>query len=58
MLSLYVNTDVRDPEQQGGEWKIALKTGFSRLKEYLAASDPEEEKCLDALIKKMPENTL
>ncbi|KAA6450212.1 VLRF1 family aeRF1-type release factor [Bacillus atrophaeus] len=53
MLSLYVNTDVRDPEQQGGEWKIVLKTGFSRLKEYLAASDPEEEKCLDALIKKI-----
>ncbi|MEH7103701.1 hypothetical protein V7102_07670, partial [Bacillus velezensis] len=30
MLSLYVNTDMRNPDQQGGEWKIALKTGFRR----------------------------
>ncbi len=44
ILSLYLNTDTRDPEQQRGEWKIALKSGFSRLKEYLAASNPEEEK--------------
>lgn len=53
ILSLYLNTDMRDPEQQGGEWKIALKSGFSRLKEYLAASDPEEEKCLDGIRAKM-----
>ncbi|MEC1943460.1 hypothetical protein P9E64_20905, partial [Bacillus velezensis] len=46
MLSLYVNTDMRNPDQQGGEWKIALKTGFRRLKEYLSVSDPEEEKSL------------
>ncbi|MCY8397596.1 hypothetical protein MOC68_18205, partial [Bacillus spizizenii] len=49
ILSLYLNTDMRDPEQQGGEWKIALKSGFGRLKEYLAASDPGEEKCLDGI---------
>lgn len=53
ILSLYLNTDMRDPEQQGGEWKIALKSGFSRLKEYLAVSDPEEEKCLDGIRAKM-----
>ncbi|MCY7985907.1 VLRF1 family aeRF1-type release factor [Bacillus inaquosorum] len=49
ILSLYLNTDMRDPDQQGGEWKIALKSGFGRLKEYLAASDLEEEKCLDGI---------
>ncbi|MBL4968816.1 MULTISPECIES: VLRF1 family aeRF1-type release factor [Bacillus] len=53
ILSLYLNTDMRDPEQQGGEWKIALKSGFGRLKEYLAASDPEEEKCLNAITDKI-----
>lgn len=53
ILSLYLNTDMRDPEQQGGEWKITLKSGFGRLKEYLAASDPEEEKCLNAISDKI-----
>ncbi|MCP6682629.1 VLRF1 family aeRF1-type release factor [Bacillus nakamurai] len=50
ILSLYVNTDMRNPDQQGGEWKIALKSGFRRLKEYLSASDPEEEKCLSRMM--------
>ncbi|MGY4714849.1 VLRF1 family aeRF1-type release factor [Bacillus amyloliquefaciens] len=53
MLSLYVNTDMRNPDQQGGEWKIALKTGFRRLKEYLSVSDPEEEKSLVRIMERV-----
>lgn len=37
MLTVYLNTDRSDPDQQGGEWKIALKNGFNRLEEYLKA---------------------
>lgn len=44
MFFLYVNMDMRNLDQQGGEWKIVLKIGFWRLKEYLFVSDLEEEK--------------
>ncbi|RSK27679.1 hypothetical protein EJF36_12790 [Bacillus sp. HMF5848] len=42
VLSLYVNTDRSHPDNQAGEWKIALKNGFNRLEEYLQASNTEE----------------
>lgn len=42
MLSMYLNTDSRDPDQQGGEWKIALKNGLARIEEYLEASSEAE----------------
>lgn len=32
MLSLYVNTDMRNPDQQGGEWKNRLENRFSEIK--------------------------
>lgn len=42
ILSMYLNTDSRDPDQQGGEWKIALKNGLTRVDEYLKASSEAE----------------
>jgi hypothetical protein len=44
LLTIYLNTDRRDPDQQGGEWKIALKNGFNRLQEYLESAPEECEK--------------
>ncbi|MBD1378959.1 VLRF1 family aeRF1-type release factor [Metabacillus arenae] len=44
MLTLYLNTDRRNQDQQGGEWKIALKNGLNRLGEYLEISDLDEKK--------------
>ncbi len=53
MLSLYLNTDRRDQEQQDGKWKIALKTGFNRLEEYLMVSSEEELKRLHSIRQKV-----
>lgn len=65
VLSLYLNTDRRDQDQQNGEWKIALKNGFNKLEEYLNASSQEElnrlrsirekaEKYIDSLGRELP----
>ena len=43
VLSVYLNTNPADPDQQKGAWKIHLKTGFKRLEEYLEASNDKEE---------------
>ena len=48
LLTIYLNTDRSDPDQQGGEWKIALKNGFNRLEEYLESA-PEEQKRLQII---------
>lgn len=53
VLSLYLNTDRRDQDQQGGEWKIALKTGFKRLEEYLKVSSEDELERLSSIRKKV-----
>ncbi|RAS88342.1 VLRF1 family aeRF1-type release factor [Priestia endophytica] len=53
ILTLYINTDRRDQDQQGGEYKIALKTGFKRLEEYMKRSDEEEQKRVCALREKV-----
>lgn len=42
VLSVYLNTNPADPEQQNGAWKIHLKNGFKRIEQYLAASDDDE----------------
>ncbi|MFE8702004.1 VLRF1 family aeRF1-type release factor [Cytobacillus sp. FJAT-54145] len=42
VLSLYLHTDRSHPDQQRGEWKIALKNGFNKLEEYLNVSSHEE----------------
>ncbi|MBN8192222.1 hypothetical protein JI667_08685 [Bacillus sp. NTK074B] len=44
LLTVYLNTDRSDPDQQGGEWKIALKNGFNRLEEYLESAPEEQER--------------
>ncbi|WP_456271254.1 VLRF1 family aeRF1-type release factor [Bacillus sp. AK031] len=44
LLTMYLNTDRRDPDQQGGKWKIALKNGFNSFEEYLEISSEDEKK--------------
>ncbi|MFC4321187.1 VLRF1 family aeRF1-type release factor [Litchfieldia salsa] len=53
VLTMYLNTDLSDQDQQGGEWEIALKNGFNRLEEYLDVSSKEELKKLKQLRKKI-----
>ncbi|MFC5602249.1 VLRF1 family aeRF1-type release factor [Sporosarcina koreensis] len=43
VLSVYLNTNPADPEQQNGAWRIHLKNGLKRLDEYLEASQDEKE---------------
>ncbi|SDM16548.1 VLRF1 family aeRF1-type release factor [Sediminibacillus halophilus] len=43
VLSMYLNTDPSDPEQQGGEWKIHLKNGLSHFESYLKESGDKQE---------------
>lgn len=43
VLSVYLNTNPADPEQQNGAWKIHLKNGLKRIHEYLEASQDEKE---------------
>ncbi|WP_416148900.1 VLRF1 family aeRF1-type release factor [Salipaludibacillus sp. HK11] len=44
VLTVYLNTDPANPDQQKGEWKIRLKNGLNRIQEYLDASSDEAEK--------------
>jgi len=43
VLSMYLNTDPADQDQQKSEWKIRLKNGLNRIQEYLHASGDKEE---------------
>ncbi|WP_174614200.1 VLRF1 family aeRF1-type release factor [Virgibacillus ihumii] len=43
VLSMYLNTDPSDPEQQAGEWKIHFKNGLRNFESYLEQSDDKEE---------------
>ncbi|ARJ38498.1 antiporter [Sporosarcina ureae] len=43
VLSVYLNTNPADPEQQQAAWRIHLKSGLKRLDEYLVASGDEKE---------------
>lgn len=43
VLSVYLNTNPADPEQQNGAWRIHLKNGLKRIDEYLEASNDEKE---------------
>lgn len=61
VLSVYLNTNPADPEQQNGAWRIHLKTGLKRLHEYLEASKDEKElktykKLKDKVIKEIENN--
>lgn len=44
ILSLYLNVDPRDPEQEGDKWKIKLKKILTQLEEDTKDSDSHEEK--------------
>ncbi|WP_407272527.1 VLRF1 family aeRF1-type release factor [Radiobacillus sp. PE A8.2] len=43
VLSLYLNTDLSQPSQHDGEWKIRLKNGFNKLEEYIENSGNHDE---------------
>ncbi|MCR6105844.1 hypothetical protein HXA34_06005 [Salipaludibacillus agaradhaerens] len=43
VLSVYLNTDPANQDQQKGEWKIRLKNGLKRIQEYLEASGNEDQ---------------
>lgn len=43
VLSVYLNTDPANPDQQKGEWKIRLKNGLKKIEEYLEASSENKE---------------
>lgn len=43
ILTIYLNTDAGDRGKQGQEWKIRLKNGLKRLKEYIEKSGSKEE---------------
>ncbi|MGD6967950.1 VLRF1 family aeRF1-type release factor [Rossellomorea vietnamensis] len=53
LLTMYLNTDRRDPDQQGGKWKIALKNGLNSFNEYLDLSNEEEKKRFNSLREKI-----
>ncbi|CQR46523.1 hypothetical protein BN1058_00788 [Paraliobacillus sp. PM-2] len=43
VLTMYVNTDPADPDQQGGEWKIQLKNGLNSFENYLKQDKDKDE---------------
>ncbi|MFD1334050.1 VLRF1 family aeRF1-type release factor [Oceanobacillus iheyensis] len=43
IFTMYLNTDLSDPDQQGGEWKIHLKNGMRNFEQYLEEGDNKEE---------------
>ncbi|WP_026690953.1 VLRF1 family aeRF1-type release factor [Alteribacter aurantiacus] len=43
VLSVYLNTDRANQDQQKGEWKIRLKNGLKKLDEYLDSSGNEKQ---------------
>ncbi|WP_099159972.1 VLRF1 family aeRF1-type release factor [Virgibacillus ndiopensis] len=43
VLTMYLNTDPSDPEQQGGEWKIHFKNGMRNFEQYLEEDNNKEE---------------
>ncbi|SDH42574.1 Protein required for attachment to host cells [Alteribacillus persepolensis] len=43
MLTIYLNTDFGDGSQHNGEWKIRLKNGLKKLKEYVEKSGTKDE---------------
>lgn len=43
VLTMYLNTDPSDSEQQAGEWKIHLKNGLRNFESYLKEDNNKEE---------------
>ncbi|GKV64969.1 MULTISPECIES: VLRF1 family aeRF1-type release factor [unclassified Sporosarcina] len=51
VLSVYLNTNPADPDQQQAAWRIHLKSGLKRLDEYIVASNDEKELTAYRLVK-------
>ncbi|QSS99479.1 hypothetical protein IMZ31_15565 [Pontibacillus sp. ALD_SL1] len=43
VLTMYLNTDLADQDQQGGEWKIHFKNGMNNFEHYLQESGDKDE---------------
>ncbi|WLV23910.1 VLRF1 family aeRF1-type release factor [Aciduricibacillus chroicocephali] len=43
ILTMYLNTDPADPDQQGGKWRITLKNGLRNFEKYIQESNDEQE---------------
>ncbi|GEN47003.1 VLRF1 family aeRF1-type release factor [Alkalibacillus haloalkaliphilus] len=44
VFTMYLNTDLADQDQQGGEWKIHLKNGLNNFENYLQEDGDSDEK--------------
>ncbi|WP_301109557.1 VLRF1 family aeRF1-type release factor [Sporosarcina sp.] len=51
VLSVYLNTNPADRDQQQAAWRIHLKSGLKRLDEYIVASNNEKELTAYRLVK-------
>ncbi|MDR6225911.1 VLRF1 family aeRF1-type release factor [Desmospora profundinema] len=58
ILSLTLHTDRGSPAQQGGEWKIHLKNGLKKLREYEEAAGNGEESQVFASLAKQVEREI
>lgn len=56
VFSLYLNVDPRDPEQQGGKWKIRLKKALNTLEESTKNSTSNEGKNQAKAVREKVEN--
>lgn len=56
VFSIYLNMDPRDPDEQGGEWKIKLKNALNDLAKETKESDSHEEKNQSKEIRKKVED--
>ncbi|GAA0440901.1 VLRF1 family aeRF1-type release factor [Lentibacillus halophilus] len=56
VFTLYLNTDPRDPDQQGDKWKIQLKKALNDLADRTKDSDSHEEKNQAKSIREKVEN--
>ncbi|WP_240375802.1 VLRF1 family aeRF1-type release factor [Bacillus piscicola] len=43
VLTIYLNTDLGNGDQQNGEWKIRLKNGLKKLREYIEQDGTKDE---------------
>lgn len=58
VLSVYLNTDPANQDQQKGEWKIRLKNGLKRIEEYIEASGTKDELKAYKNLKKQVDNEI
>ncbi|GAA0464858.1 VLRF1 family aeRF1-type release factor [Alkalibacillus silvisoli] len=56
VFTMYLNTDLADQDQQGGEWKIHLKNGLNNFEHYLQKDGDSDEKRNFWAVKEKVEN--